>query len=150
MAIQVLLLIWAGLNYLGQGHILALGAQAQSRGCAWRMAATGCTEVPAGCEAQSAEGQAPEEAKRLEEEGESSAGDGSLSDVVKNSVLGQVRDLFVSRAEASAGAELEQPKFLGGGKKSVGGHYSVVCNTIPESLGEMVERVSKDLKEELF
>jgi|GEM_PF-2496739 len=160
LVLKVLIVAWIGLNYLGKAHIVQLQSRAVARGCAWQMAASGCQEVPPECEASSETGDMPEGGTRLEEFANETLGDSretnddeeenSLSDRIRSSLLGNIRDLFIERASASAGKSVSRPGFLGGGKKAVGAEYSLVCNTIPESLGDMVERTANDFKKEIF
>jgi hypothetical protein len=142
VVIGFLIIIWASVIYVARSHEARQLARLTARECAWKIAVSGCQEVPPHCRG-AAVGRAPGD-DRLEENfvpvGEAVQGTAQDEDGVtegaRDLVGAQVQWLLFERITAQASRSVRQPPTYGGGTLQVNTSYSLPCNSKPTSVGD--------------
>lgn len=142
IVIGFLLIIWASVLYVARSHEARQLARLTARECAWKIAVSGCREVPPQCRG-AAVGRAPGD-DRLEEnfvpvedavQGTPRDEDG-VTEGARELVGAQVEGLLFERITAHASRTVRQPATYGGGTLDVAATYSLPCNSTPTSVGD--------------
>lgn len=133
MMLPFFIVVYAGIYYmhgLYAGYQLALG---QARTCAWDYAKRGCEgDPPPGCEAA-----VGHEAMAQNEEDNFRVQDilGQLSSLP---LIGDVVEgIFGRPLQTSTRHEIWAPRTFAPRRRSVASHYFTLCNTVPQSWGDV-------------
>lgn len=142
--LPLLIIVFAGVLYVEKLVSGAQRATSTARSCAWRVAASGCGEVPPECPDDAGEGE-PKTQSRLDQAGVPSSIDlagiareeGAEDDDRTNNVLSEIgsrlNDLLLDRYEAHVEEEFQKSKILGGEKVTIDKSFSLPCNSKPSS-----------------
>lgn len=139
LVITFLVMLWIGLNHLGQAYVLAQRTRAVARGCAFHLASNNCSSVPSFCQVsmqQDTSDSTPgtDKLTRVGDPGDGEQGEQKYRDATNAEVESQVNNGLFQRAETTAQAELERPALLGGGTTNLSQTFSLPCNPKPGTL----------------
>ncbi len=127
----VLIVLWAGVKFVGQAYVLSLQAQRDARYCAWQIAAQGCKDVPAACESQEEEGDTPG-GEDLAQAGDGAAGDAEQTRDVQEQLDNEIKGVFKKRVNARGQYEMDTPFRTDGERAVYARSFGLACNTRPK------------------
>lgn len=142
--LPLMCIVFAGVLYVNQLVSRTQRSTSVARGCAWRVAASGCAEIPPECPEASTDGESPAKS-RLEQSGAPSSLDlkglaseeGAADDDRTQNVLADIgarlNEFFLDRYEAQIEEEFEKSQILGGGTVTIDRSFSLPCNSVPSA-----------------
>ena len=156
VAIPFLILVFAGILYVGNRAEAAQAARDRARSCAWLYSANGCREVPPSCQGVLSTGTASrhddgelrstfERTQQAARQQPDRNGEpppdpkGALQKIVGGIIGSVIEDLFGRTTSAHTERVVRRPKPLGGGKLAVEGDYHLACNLAPQKPLDVVK-----------
>lgn len=142
--LPLICIVFAGVLYVSQLVSAAQRASSAARSCAWRVAASGCDDIPPEC-SEAADKAGSTLKSRAEQAGAPTSlrldslaqEQGAEQDERTSSVLAEIgarlNELFSDRYEARIEEEFERSRLLGGETIRVNRSFSLPCNTKPAS-----------------
>lgn len=140
LILAVLAILWGGVRYVTALGLEHLRAEEHARSCAWRIASTGCQEIPDDCQAkEEAETPSPKMGQLPNHDG--AAQQHSANQEVQSATDAAISGLFFKRTETSSGGEVSRPAILGGESVEVAGSHTLPCNQPPAPTENLARRL---------
>lgn len=153
--LPLMCLVFAGVLYVAQLISAAQHSTRIARSCAWRVAVSGCEEIPPDCPESSSDGASTTKSRLDQAGGPTSlnleglaAEEGATGDSRTESVLGQIgarlNEFFLDRYEANVEEEFEKSQILGGETVTIDKSFSLPCNSKPSAAEGLADALFND------
>jgi hypothetical protein len=147
LVLMTLLIVWAGVNYMGRLLEAQLDAKAEARSCAWQVSLSACQNIPPECRMEEhnddeASGSTDKTKKLSQTNEDTQSGETEMGDF-NDAMSAEVDGLFKKRVSLSSSRNVPGSPLLKFEEGTLHSSYSLPCNTRKQTISGMVEDLVK-------